>query len=69
MGKFKSLLTGGILGLIAGVLIAPKKGEETREKLKEESSKLSEKIKDTTEKTNKIVNDIVEKTKGFFSKN
>lgn len=69
MGKFKSFLAGGLLGVIGGLLIAPKKGEETRDKLKEETSKLSEKIKDTTEKTNKIVNDVIEKTKSFFNKN
>ena len=37
MGRFKGFLTGGILGMIAGVLMAPKKGEETRQQLKEES--------------------------------
>ncbi|MBI5400115.1 YtxH domain-containing protein [Candidatus Saganbacteria bacterium] len=36
MGKImKSLTIGGIIGFIAGLLFAPKKGEETRQKLQE----------------------------------
>ena len=39
MGKFgkflKTVVFGGIIGLVAGILFAPGKGEETRAKLKE----------------------------------
>jgi len=40
MGRiFKSLTIGGIIGFIAGLLFAPKKGEETREELKKNLEK------------------------------
>lgn len=33
-GYFEGLMLGGILGAVAGVLLAPLAGEETRKKLK-----------------------------------
>lgn len=40
MGRiFRTLTFGGIIGFIAGLLFAPRKGEETREKLKESVAK------------------------------
>jgi gas vesicle protein len=37
---FKGFLLGGIIGAVAGVLLAPKSGKETREELGEEAEKL-----------------------------
>jgi len=35
MGRgLKGLFTGGLLGIVAGILFAPQKGEETRKKVK-----------------------------------
>ena len=40
MGRiFKTLTIGGIIGFVAGLLFAPKKGEETRQELKEQIEK------------------------------
>lgn len=55
MGKImKSLTIGGIIGFVAGLLFAPQKGDESREKLKEAVQKGKEKFeelkKDLTKK-------------------
>jgi gas vesicle protein len=41
---FKLLTFGGLLGLIAGLLFAPEKGEETRKKVAEMLGKGKDKI-------------------------
>ena len=41
---FKLLTLGGLLGLVAGLLFAPEKGEETRKKLTEMLGKGKDKI-------------------------
>ncbi len=68
MGKFKGFLTGGLLGLIAGILVAPKKGEETRQQLKEESDKISEKAKPLIEQAKAKATEVIEKTKELLNK-
>jgi len=68
MGKFKGFLTGGLLGLIAGILVAPKKGEETRQQLKEESDKISEKAKPLIEQAKVKATEVIEKTKELLNK-
>lgn len=40
--KLSSFLTGAVLGAAAGILLAPRSGEETRKFLKEESQTLKE---------------------------
>ena len=69
MGRFKGFLTGGLLGMIAGVLLAPKKGEETRQQLKEESDKLSEKAKPIFDQAKAKASEVFEKTKDLINKN
>lgn len=66
MGKLKGFFTGGLLGLIAGVLMAPKKGDETRQKLKEESEKLSTKAKEFTGTLKEKYNETVDQAKKIF---
>ena len=68
MGKFRSFLTGSVLGVIGGILIAPKKGEETRKALKEESEKLGTTVSDVSNKVNSVSKGIIEKVKIFLSK-
>jgi len=54
MGKaLKSLTLGGILGFIVGLLFAPRKGEETRQKVKEVVEKGKEKLKEIREEFSK----------------
>lgn len=54
-GKFLAgFLVGGAIGAIAGILLAPQSGDETRELLNDAS-------KDVAEKTDKTVKDIQDK--------
>lgn len=50
---FRGFLIGGILGAAAGLLLAPRSGEDTRSMLKSES----EKLKDSTLKTIQVNRD------------
>jgi len=55
VGKFLAgVFVGGALGAIAGILLAPQSGEETRELLNDAS-------KDVAKKTDKTVKDIQDK--------
>jgi gas vesicle protein len=45
-GFLKTLTFGGLLGLVAGLLFAPTKGEETREKLQSALAKGKEKFQE-----------------------
>lgn len=57
MGKIKGLLKtlslGGLLGLVAGLLFAPQKGEDSRKKLREAIEKGKEKFQELKEGFNK----------------
>lgn len=61
VGKFfTGVVLGTAIGAIAGILLAPQSGEETREKL-------SGMAKDVAEKTDKTVKDIQEKADSIVS--
>jgi gas vesicle protein len=50
MGRiFKTLTLGGIIGFVAGLLVAPQKGEETRKKLQDSIEKGKEKFEELKE--------------------
>jgi len=50
IGKvFKAVTIGGLLGFVAGLLFAPKKGEETRQQLQEALEKGKEKLNEIKE--------------------
>lgn len=68
MGKLKGFMTGGLLGLIAGILVAPKKGEETRQQLKDEGQKFSEKAKPVIENAKPKIEEWINKAKELFAK-
>jgi gas vesicle protein len=57
VGKIKGLLKtvsfGGLLGLVAGLLFAPQKGEDSRKKLQEAIEKGKEKFQELKEGINK----------------
>jgi len=60
-GKFLAgFLVGGALGAVAGVLLAPQSGEETRDLLTDVS-------KDVVKKTDKTVKDIQDKADSAVS--
>jgi len=46
----KNILGWGIIGFIAGLIIAPEKGEETRKKIKEAFDKGKEKFEEIKSK-------------------
>ncbi len=46
LGIFTALMVGLSAGFIAGVLLAPKSGKETRKQIKEKSEELIEKSKE-----------------------
>jgi gas vesicle protein len=50
---FVPLLIGAVAGFVAGILLAPASGKETRKKIKEEVDKTSDKAKENFEKVAK----------------
>jgi gas vesicle protein len=68
MGKWlKGVFAGGLVGLVAGLLFAPQKGEETRKKLQEtldKAKKVGEDIKGKGEelvgKARQKINEVLE---------
>jgi len=61
IGKFfTGFIVGAALGAVAGVLLAPKSGEETR-------NDISELAKDVVDKTEQTVKDIREKADNIVS--
>lgn len=66
VGKFVAgVLVGGAVGAIAGLLLAPQTGEETRELLsdasKDVASKTNTTVKEIQEKADVIVSDLQKK--------
>lgn len=56
MGRWmKGLFAGGLMGLVAGVLFAPQKGEETRKKLQEAVDKAKKAGEGVKEKGEELV--------------
>lgn len=52
-GFFKGFVIGGIIGAVAGILLAPKSGRETREDLGEEAEKFYKQSKSDFEHARK----------------
>lgn len=53
------LVTGAAMGVVAGVLIAPASGKETRENLSKQSEELLNNVKDLINKEKDSVKDTV----------
>lgn len=73
VGKFfTGVVIGAAIGAIAGILLAPQSGEETREKISEMAKDAAEKtektVKDIQEKADSIVSDMQEKGDEIISK-
>ena len=47
MGKVVSVLIGAVSGFVAGILLAPKSGKETREELKQKAQSVKDKSVDS----------------------
>ena len=65
-GKFLAgFIVGGAVGALAGLLLAPKSGEETREMIAQKSSDIYDKteasIKEIKSKTEAVVDDLQKK--------
>lgn len=54
------MFVGGLLGTVAGVLLAPKSGEETREDLKSAAKDAKEKLIDTKDDLKEKGKDLIE---------
>lgn len=60
---FKGLIVGALGGAIAGILLAPKSGEETREDIKKLALEMKDKAVDTYNKARREVEKKVEQVK------
>jgi gas vesicle protein len=72
-GKFLAgFIVGGAVGAIAGILLAPRTGEETREILSDKTTdvygKAEESIKEIQSKANVVVDEIQKKGDELISK-
>lgn len=62
-GKFiAGCVVGGVIGAVAGILLAPQSGEDTRENIKDLSrdvaDKTDRKVKELQEKAENLISDI-----------
>ncbi len=55
MSFFKGMVFGAMAGAVAGILLAPKSGKETREDIKRLAEDVEEKVVDVYEDTRRIV--------------
>ena len=72
-GKFLAgFLVGGAIGAVAGILLAPKSGEETREMIAKTSSeiygKTEDSLKEIKEKAEVVVDDLQKKGDELIAK-
>ena len=64
MKTFLSFLTGAALGAIAGLILAPQSGKETRRKIREYSDKFSEDLKEEYEKASNKAKTFTDEARG-----
>lgn len=71
--KFKSAILGAMAGLVAGILLAPKAGKETRADIKETYNKLhkdlSKKFQETKEITKEKYSEVLDEVLGKYETN
>jgi gas vesicle protein len=73
VGKFLAgVIVGGAMGAIAGILLAPQSGEETRELLADTSKDVAKKtdktVKEIQEKADTVVSDMQKKSDEIMDK-
>jgi gas vesicle protein len=62
-----AFLAGAIVGVVAGVLLAPKSGEETRRQLKGYARKAEEEVIEAAKEVRAAVDDTIERGKEFVA--
>lgn len=72
-GRFLAgVIVGGAIGALAGILLAPQSGEETRELLNDASKDVAEKtdktVKEIQEKADVVVSDLQQKGDEIMAK-
>lgn len=58
---------GSVLGAVAGILFAPKSGEETRKEIKDYASKVKSEVADAAQRTKAGIEAAVEKGRALLS--
>jgi gas vesicle protein len=58
---------GAVLGAVAGILFAPKSGEETRKEIKDYASKVKDEVADAAQRTKAGIEAVVEKGRTLLS--
>lgn len=58
---------GAVLGALAGILLAPKSGEETRKEIKDYASKVKNEVADVAQRTKAGLEAAVEKGRALLS--
>jgi gas vesicle protein len=56
----KKVMTGFLLGVVTGILLAPAKGTETRQKIKRSFDDVSDCIKDAVDSVKDSISDMAE---------
>jgi gas vesicle protein len=62
----KGMVFGGLIGVVLGILYAPKSGHETREDIRKSAEELYEKARNNCEQTQIKIEDLAERGKGFI---
>lgn len=65
-GVIISITTGVIAGFILGILFAPEKGSETREKIAQKGEELTEELKHKMHQFGEFISEKLDNTKGVY---
>ena len=70
MGKwFRGVFAGSLLGFVAGIFLAPQKGEKTREQVGQMTADLNERVKQFGDSAKATYSTISDKAKSTFGGN
>jgi gas vesicle protein len=61
------MVFGGLMGVVLGILYAPKSGTETREDLRKSAEELYEKARNSCEQTQIKMEDLAERGKDLYA--
>jgi len=62
-----AFLGGAIAGVVAGILLAPKSGEETRRELKEYARRTEEEVVERAKEARAALDEVIERGKHFVA--